>query len=108
MKNLVWTVFGLALSAPSYAWDGGIEDMNTMNANMSGPVVRVVHSYPGMPRVWTDNQGFRYGAYVHKPHKHVKKKLKHRHKKHAYHNAKRYRVKQSGVCIAKCYCGAKH
>ena len=109
MKKLVWIALGLSLTTTSYAWNGGVEDMNTMNDNMSGAAVRVVKSYPGMFRGWSDNAGFRYGGYQFKPHVHHKKS--HKSHKHTSHKVKRHHRKhahvKSGVCIAKCYCEHK-
>lgn len=108
MKKLVLTTIGMALSMPLYAWDGGPEDMNTMDDNMSSPVVRVVKSYPGMFRGWSDNNGFRHGGYVSTAHIHVKPKTKVKHKAKKRRHVKRFKSKHiahnSSVCIAKCYC----
>ena len=109
MNKMIF-ILGITLATPLYAWDGGPEDMNTMNDNMAGPIVRVVKSYPGMFRGWTDNNGFRHGGYVFKSHTHAKPKVKHKtkHKKKSHHHVKKFtkkqHVHQSGVCIAKCYC----
>lgn len=122
MKKLACIALGLFLASPSYAWDGGPEDMNTMNDNMSSPVVRVVKSYPGMFRGWSDNNGFKYGyvptqSYV-ETHTHVKphkskvrkhRKVRHAHnRRHRHNSVRQYRKSHhqasSGVCIAQCYC----
>ena len=116
MKKLLWIALGISLTAPTYAWDNAAEDMKTMSANMSGSAVRVVKSYPGMFRGWSDNQGFKTGALVsgednenHYRHNKRKKAKRHYRRKHVSRHHKRhhrryYKRSRSGVCIAKCYC----
>ena len=40
-KVLIGVGLGLAAASQAQAWDGGIEDMRTMEANEAGPVVRI-------------------------------------------------------------------
>lgn len=108
MKKLAWIIVGLSLSASTYAWNGSMEDMNTMNDNMSGSAVRVVKSYPGMFRGWTDNAGFKYGGHQTASHIYSHKKNSHK-KRHSSHRKVKqfqgqYTRVRSGVCIAKCSC----
>jgi hypothetical protein len=49
MKKLIAGFVLAWMAAPAaQAWTGGVEDMRTMEANESGPVVRV-KGHPGMP-----------------------------------------------------------
>lgn len=103
MKKLLWITLGMSLTMPAYAWDSTAEDMKTMNANMSTPVVRVITSYPGMFRGWSDNQGFKTGpvASLSDDHHVKKKKVKHYRKKYHVHH---YKHSSSSICIVNCYC----
>lgn len=63
MKKLLTAslLLGSLFTAPaSFAWGNmdRLDSMNTMNNNMSQPIVRVKRAYPGMFRGWTDNWGF--------------------------------------------------
>jgi hypothetical protein len=96
MKNLVSVCFASSLLAGSlfannaYAWGNNsgmsMDAMNTMNNNMSQPVVRVIRSYPGMFRGWSDNWGFTNQWYS----------------SSSWATAQRNSMMNSNVCIARC------